>query len=328
MKSKIIDDINQTIYRYLSEHPILKQDVTLQEMLYYALGFHKDGSLLESGKRLRPLFCCLTCGVFSGNYEDALLYGAALEMLHNYTLVHDDIEDNSDTRHNRPALWKRNGIALAINAGDLLYEIALSAAGKADRQNGKNGLARMMNMSENLFLGQHRDISFEKRTDISEAEYLQMVDGKTSALLGCSFALGAMAGGADEETIAAVESAGKKLGVAFQIRDDYLGTWGESSKLGKSVSADIIDKKNTLAVVYTAVNDPEFLSEWQKYDGKPDRVPEFAHLMEKAGAPEYLMAQCKKYTEEAEEIFGAYFEKNEYQALIADISASLVGRNK
>lgn len=328
MKQKIMDDINQTIYRFLTNHPILTQEESLLNMLYYALGFDKNGNLLESGKRLRPLFCCLVCGVCSGKYEPALLYGASLEMLHNFTLVHDDIEDNSDTRHNRPALWKKNGEALAINAGDMLFEMALSAIAEADNLSGKNGLRRVLVMSENLFLGQHRDISFESRNDITEAEYLQMVQGKTSALLGCSFALGALAGGADHAAVRDFEYAGKSLGVAFQIRDDYLGTWGDSNKLGKSVSSDIMDKKNTLAVVYTAGKDPEFSRKWRSYDGSAERVAEFAAMMEKAGAPEYLMQQCVKYTQQAAEPLEKYRTANVYQDTLDKMIALLVDRSK
>ena len=328
MEQQIIGDINQTIFRYLENYPILQQELSLQEMLYYALGFRNDGSLLSGGKRLRPLFCCLTCGIVSGYYEPALLYGASLEMLHNFTLVHDDIEDNSDTRHNRPALWKKYGEALALNAGDMLYEIALSASANADKKYGKSGLSKVMEMSEYLFLGQHRDISFENRTDIERTEYIQMVRGKTSALLGCSFALGAMAGGADENTITEFEYIGQRIGIAFQIRDDYLGTWGDSGSLGKSVSSDIMDKKNTLAVIYTAQKDPEFKSKWLSYDGNADQVSEFADLMEKAGAPEFLDEQCQRYTGEAKEVLARHHVDNEFQKMMDELIASLIDRIK
>lgn len=328
MKKRIIEDINKTIYRYLTDYPILKCDETLQDMMYYALGFNRDGSLLSGGKRLRPMFCCLSCGLLSGNYEPALLYGAALEMLHNYTLVHDDIEDNSDTRHNRPALWKKYGMPLAINAGDLLYEIALEAACDADEITGKNGLKRMMKMSETLFLGQHRDISFENRTGITKAEYLQMVRGKTSALLGSSFVLGALAAGADDDTIPEFEYAGQRIGIAFQIRDDYLGTWGNFDDLGKPVSADIMDKKKTLAVIYTEENDPDFLNAWNEYDGSAERVPEMARMMEEAGAPAFLQSQCEKYTKEALDTLAAYRTPSVYQTMMDDLIASLLDRKR
>ena len=328
MKQEIINEINAKIFEFLSENETLKQDEALQEMLYYALGFNKDGGLLSGGKRLRPLFGCLVCGAVSGDHRQALLYGAGLEMLHNFTLVHDDIEDNGDVRHNRPALWKRDGLAIALNAGDMLYETALTAAAQADRETGFNGLERVMKMSADLFLGQHRDISFENRADISEDEYIRMVRGKTSALLGCSFALGAMAGGASENVIRDYERIGQEIGVAFQIRDDYLGTWGNKDVFGKSVSGDIMEKKNTLAVIYTERRDPEFRKQWETYDGSADRVQEFAEMMEKAGAPEYLCEQCGKYTRAAEEILERYPAVNEYGRELDDLINALVDRRK
>ncbi len=328
MKQKMIDAINRTIYIFLSENEVLKRDETLQEMLFYALGFNKDGSLLSYGKRLRPLFCCLSCGILSGNYAPALMYGAGLEMLHNFTLIHDDIEDNGFVRHNRPALWKRDGLAISLNAGDMLYNMALTAIGEADEESGRNGLRRVIRMASDLFLGQHMDISFEKRNDISENEYLQMVRGKTSALLGISFALGAVAAGAPERTVREFEYAGRRLGIAFQIRDDYLGTWGDSDVFGKSVSGDITEKKNTMAVVYTMAKDPEFRDKWAAYDGSPERVPEFVAMMEKAGAPEYLQEKGLIYTNEAEETLALHHADNEYQAILDEVVASLAERNR
>ncbi len=328
MKQKIIDDINRTIYNFLSENEILKRDETLQEMLFYALGFDKDGGLLSYGKRLRPLFCCLSCGIVSGTYTPGLMYGAGLEMLHNFTLIHDDIEDNGDVRHNRPALWKRDGLAISLNAGDMLYNMALTAMIRADEESGRNGLRRAIRMASDLFLGQHMDISFEKQNDVSENEYLQMVRGKTSALLGVSFALGALAGGAPEKTVREFEYAGQRLGIAFQIRDDYLGTWGDFDVFGKSVSGDITEKKTTMAVVYTLENDPEFREKWAAYDGSPERVPEFVAMMEKAGAPEYLREKSLKYTKEAEETLNLHRADNEYQKIMDDVIASLADRKR
>ena len=328
MKQKIINDVNHMIYRCLSEDEILKRDDKLQEMMFYALGFEPDGTLLNCGKRLRPLFCCLVCGVLSEYYEPALTYAAGIEMLHNFTLIHDDIEDKGDVRHNRPALWKRDGLSLALNAGDMLYNLALSVIAKADESSGRSGLRHVLGMASRLFLGQHRDISFEARTDISESEYLHMVRGKTSALFGTSFALGAAAVGAPEPTVREFEYAGRRLGIAFQIRDDYLGTWGNSDEFGKSVSSDITDKKNTLAVVYTAERDPEFREKWNAYSGDPERVPEFVAMMEKAGAPEYLRDKCVKYTREAEDTLALHRADNKYQALLDEVIESLLERNK
>ncbi len=328
MKQTIIEDINRTIFKFLSENEVLKRDDSLQEMLYYALGFDRNGGLLSYGKRLRPLFCCLSCGVYGGSYKDALMYGAGLEMLHNFTLIHDDIEDNGAVRHNRPALWKRDGLSIALNAGDMLYNMALTAVMRADEESGRDGLRYVIGIASDLFFGQHLDISFEKQDDISENEYLYMVRGKTSALLGCSFALGALAGGAPEKTVREFEYAGQRLGIAFQIRDDYLGTWGDKDVFGKSVSGDITEKKNTMAVVYTLEKDPEFRKKWAAYDGSPEGVPEIVAMMEKAGAPAYLQEKCVKYTDQAIETLNLHRADNEYQTLLDEVIAALADRNR
>ncbi len=328
MKQRIIDDINRTIWKVLSENEMLKRDEKLQEMLYYSLGFSSDGSLLEGGKRLRPLFCCLCCGIQCGNYEPALMYAAGVEMLHNFTLIHDDIEDNGDVRHKRPSLWKRDGLALALNAGDMLYNLSLTVFNEADQESGRDGLRHMISCASRLFLGQHRDISFESRNDISESEYLHMVRGKTSALLGSSFALGAAAGDAPEKTVREFEYAGRRLGIAFQIRDDYLGTWGDRETFGKSVTGDIMEKKNTLAVIYTSEHDPEFREKWAAYDGSPERVPEFAAMMEKAGAPEYLHEKSSTFIREAEETLALHRADNVYQEVMDEVFGSMAERKK
>lgn len=327
MKQRIIDDVNRTIRKLLSGNETLKQDEKLQEMLSYALGFAPDGSLLSCGKRLRPLFCCLSCGIVSGHYEPALVYGAGLEMLHNFTLIHDDIEDNGDVRHNRPALWKQYGLAPALNAGDMLYNLALTVFIEADEESGRDGLRHMIRCASRLFLGQHRDIAFENRSDISESEYLHMVRGKTSALFGSSFALGAAAGGAPEKTVREFEYAGRRLGIAFQIRDDYLGTWGDREAFGKSVTGDIMEKKNTLAVVYTAERDPEFRKRWEAYDGSAERVAEFAGMMEKAGAPEYLQEKSQNYIREARETLELHRTDNEFQQILDEAIDAFADRN-
>ena len=137
-----------------------------------------------------------------------------------------------------------------------------------------------------------------------------------------------MAGGADEKTITEFEYAGQRIGIAFQIRDDYLGTWGKVDELGKPVSADIMDKKNTLAVIYTADKDPEFLKKWIEYDGSSERVAEFADMMAEAGAREFLTEQCRRYTDEAADTLSAHRTEGIYQNMLDGLIDSLVERSK
>lgn len=324
MREEIVKRINERIYRVLDESEVLRQDALLRETLLYALAFQPDGTPLKGGKRLRPLFTCLICGMLSGSYEPAVDYGVSLELLHNFTLIHDDIEDNGFIRHNRPAVWKKFGLASALNAGDLLFERSLSLAAATDPA----ALTKMMYMSEALFLGQHRDIAFEDRCDITEDEYLRMIGGKTGALFGASFAFGALAAKADAETVARIESSGRSIGLAFQIRDDYLGTWGKSDMLGKSVSGDIMERKNTLAVVYSSQKDLDFRYAWAKYDGNAEEAPEFADWMTELGAPDYLDEQCRKYSRDARTALASCQVDNRYSEELDNLIGALAGRNK
>ena len=324
MKEQIISEINQTIYETFNRNEVLNEDPILREMVLYSLAFTPDGKLLSGGKRLRPLFCCLSCGLLCGDHKKALPYAAGLEMLHNFTLIHDDIEDNGDTRHNRPAVWKKYGMAQGLNAGDLLYEIALQTEAEA----GGDALKRTMKMSSELFLGQHRDISFQGRETVTEADYFQMIHGKTGVLLGLSFALGAVAAGRDASEIEDFNALGEKLGLAFQIRDDYLGTWGKAETLGKSVRGDIMEKKNTLAVVYAVGKDAEFRTRWNAYDGNAGDAEWFAERMTALGAPEYLSEKCAFYTEQAESLLTKYRVDSPYWNELDQLAGSLLTREK
>lgn len=330
MNEELISQINRTIFARIENDVAAREDSVLRGMLLYALGFDEAGELISGGKRLRPLFCCLSCAALCGKIEPALEYAAGLEMLHNFTLVHDDIEDNSDTRHNRPTLWKRSGLALALNAGDLLYEMALLSVRQADERCLKkyDGLRRIMDASSQLFLGQHRDISFEKRTDIPESEYFNMIAGKTGVLLGASFALGALAAGADKSCVDAFDKAGRLLGAAFQLRDDYLGTWGKAEILGKSVHSDIMSKKNTLAVIFCAGKDGEFRQRWADYDGNADEAEWFAVRMAEDEAPQFLQKLGRAYSEQAKAVLCPYRHVNGYQQQLDGLIESLLEREK
>jgi len=207
------------------------------------------------GKMLRPALCLLACEAVGGDVGRALPAAAAIELLHNFTLIHDDIEDASDTRHGRETLWQRHGVPLAINAGDGMFVraqltmLGLDHSGvPADRA---LEAARVLNDAAVLLCeGQHADITFESRDRVSLTEYETMIAGKTAALLGASAQIGAIAGGADDATARALGEFARMLGMAFQIQDDVLGVWGESARTGKPVADDIRSKKKSFPVVW------------------------------------------------------------------------------
>jgi geranylgeranyl diphosphate synthase type I len=204
---------------------------------------------------VRPALCLACCEAVGGDAAQAIPAAVAIELLHNFTLIHDDIEDASETRHGRPTLWRTFGVPLAINAGDGMFALAhrtlLRLAGTGVPAERVLDAARVLDDAcIALCEGQHRDLGFETRADVTAAAYEEMIAGKTAALLSASAAIGGIAGGADARTVAGLAEAGRLLGLAFQVQDDVLGVWGEAAATGKPVADDIRARKKSYPVVW------------------------------------------------------------------------------
>lgn len=276
-------------------------------LMRYHLGWQDAaGKALDAtgGKLLRPAFCLLACEAVGGDMTRALPAAAAIELLHNFTLIHDDIEDASDTRHGRETLWRRVGIPLAINAGDGMFVLAqrtlldLTQAGvPADRV--LEAASVLNEACVVLCEGQHADISFESRHRVSVAEYEAMIAGKTAALLAASAQIGAIAGGASDETAAALGEAVRKLGMGFQIQDDVLGIWGDPDLTGKPVADDIRSKKRSFPVVWAFEHAPAAARErLDAIYGAPMTeacVDEAVALLTEAGARDQSSATAQEW---------------------------------
>jgi geranylgeranyl diphosphate synthase type I len=233
-------------------------------MLHYHLGW-LDEELnpiqTASGKRLRPLLCLLSCQALGGVPSQALPAACAIELIHNFSLVHDDIQDASQTRRGRRAVWDIWGLDQGINAGDGLFALAHLALHRlSDR-----GVSPSRQLAASLALnraclalceGQYFDMAFEELLNIDLDQYLWMIRRKTAALLAASTEIGASLATDDDRAIKQFYQFGEQLGLAFQIQDDLLGAWGDEKVTGKSAASDIRDKKKTLPVVY-ALNQPE-----------------------------------------------------------------------
>ncbi len=235
-------------------------------MMHYHLGWADpqfQPVQIKAGKRLRPLFTLLTCQAAGGDPHDALPAAAAVELVHNFSLIHDDIEDRSDTRRGRTTVWALWGEAQAINAGDAMLTLAhlglhrLSERGvPPDRVIAALHALDQANLA--LCRGQHLDLDFESRLEVDADAYMTMIQGKTAALLGCAGQLGAMVASPDRDLTERYRRVGEGLGLAFQIQDDVLGIWGEPDVTGKPVADDIRHRKKSLPVVYVLGrrNDP------------------------------------------------------------------------
>jgi geranylgeranyl diphosphate synthase type I len=225
-------------------------------MMNYHLGWADERfapARVNSGKRIRPIVCLLACQSAGGDALQAIPAAAAIELLHNFSLIHDDIEDNSPTRRGRPTVWALWGVPQAINSGDGMYSIAHMTLGRLSRRGvpAERVLAVRAVFDRAcmaLTHGQYLDLSFEPRERVSVDEYMGMVSGKTSALIGATAAIGATLAGS--KAVAHYETFGRELGLAFQIQDDILGIWGDEALTGKSAESDVATRKKTLPVVY------------------------------------------------------------------------------
>jgi geranylgeranyl diphosphate synthase type I len=222
-------------------------------MIRYHFGYDAPGST-KPGKRLRPQLLLRTALEEGGRLENALDAAVAIEILHNYSLVHDDIEDGDALRHGRTTIWAKYGIPQGINAGDALCAISYLTLLHEEAVTPPGRVVEMLHVlhEANLLMceGQGLDIGFETRSTVSMEDYLAMIAGKTGALFAASCELGALAAGATLERAKSYASLGRAYGLAFQIRDDVLGTWGSTDVTGKPSGADIARRKWSFPVVW------------------------------------------------------------------------------
>ena len=235
----------------------------LGRMVRYHLGLSdSEGRPLpeSGGKALRSTLCLLSCEAAGGDWRSAHPAALAVDLVHNFSLVHDDIQDRDPERRHRPAVWMVWGEAQAINAGDALAGLGrlavleLEGAGVAPER--VVAAARALEAATlEMVRGQTLDISFEERLDVGEDEYLAMVEGKSAALFECALRLGGLVASPDAAVAEALGRCGRGLGVAFQIRDDVLGVWGAEERTGKRSAADIRNRKKSLPVVHALASD-------------------------------------------------------------------------
>lgn len=279
----------------------------LYEMLRYHLGL--DGSASGSAKRLRPLIGLLAYASLTGDYHLALPGAAAVELGHNFSLVHDDIEDRDVERRHRAALWAIHGIPQAINAGDTLFVLSRLALHRATELGfSDRTVLRLMRIYDETCLalceGQFLDIWAAEHTEAMSVDlYFDMVGKKTAALMAASVQCAAMLATEDEAVIEAYRSFGWALGIAFQLNDDVLGIWGPEQATGKEPS-DIAEHKKTLPVIYALqhgrpADRKRLLELYGAAEPSPEAQAEIRAILERSGAREYTREQAGRYRDEA-----------------------------
>lgn len=276
----------------------------LYEMLSYHLGWSvKSAQTGGSGKRIRPILLLLVAEAAGGDWHKALPAAAAVELIHNFSLIHDDIQDNSELRRGRPTVWKLWGIPQAINTGDAMFTLAFLAL--TDLSPGLppeitlEAMKVLQHACLDLTQGQHLDILFEKKTQIKLDDYWPMVRGKTAALLSACTELGALIAAVPDSVQQTYKSFGENLGFAFQAQDDFLGIWGDQALTGKSTQSDLVSGKKSLPILYALQKNEQFAHRWHQGAIAEDEAGDVARLLEGEGARDYTLKIVESYTRQA-----------------------------
>ncbi len=273
-------------------------------LLTYHMGWEGEEAGAEAqGKRIRPilvLMCALAAG---GEWQKALPAAAAVELIHNFSLIHDDIQDQSAKRRGRDTVWVKWGVAQAINAGDLMFTLAFSALnemrGVLPDAVVLETFAVLQRTCIQLTGGQYLDLSYENLHNLPMEAYWPMIQGKTASLISCCCELGAITAQATTAQRQDFFDFGKRIGLAFQVQDDYLGIWGDAEKTGKSTISDLITGKKTLPVTYALSQEKDFADRWFRGPIEPKDVNDMVRLLELEGAKDFTNQNADRLTREA-----------------------------
>jgi len=309
-------DLPEVFYRY--RNGIVKElaanisggKLAMYDMMRYHMGWiDADGGVQDAGGKLvRPTLLLLACECVGGRWRTALPAAAAVELVHNFSLVHDDIEDGDDERRQRATVWRVWGEPQAINLGDAMHAMSRLALNRLDnRIADPNKILRAAGILEQTCLelceGQYLDILYESKSDINIDDYRLMTDLKTASLITCSVKLGALLGTDDEALVRRFERFGRKLGMAYQMIDDVLGIWGDEP------FSDILKKKKTLPIIYALehAGDKDRMRLMEIYNGSSIsrvKVRQVIDILNRLDAEHYSRNMAQQYYSEALEELG------------------------
>ncbi|MDP2661611.1 MAG: polyprenyl synthetase family protein [Dehalococcoidia bacterium] len=311
----------------------------LFDIVRYHLGWLDERGCdvsLPGGKMLRPILCLLSCHGVGGDYRGALPAAAAIEMVHNFSLIHDDVQDRSPQRRHRPTVWSLWGDAQAINAGDGLHVLAHLANMRLLERGvpPEKTLATLRELDQaslELCEGQYLDISFEQEARVSLQSYLMMIGKKTAALFAASARIGAILGAGAGDTVEGLGRFGEEIGLSFQIQDDILGIWGIEKETGKPSLDDIRAKKKSLPIVHAMSSaQPHSLRildhAFARGDVSDEKLSAVLDILDDAGSRDYCDGIAREYWDRAwSRLNGLKLESTAEEAL-RRLASELVAR--
>lgn len=254
------------------------------------------------GKRVRPVLCLMAADAYGTEDDQVMKAALAVELFHNFSLVHDDIMDKADIRRGQPTVHKKFCQSTAILSGDVLNVYAYQLLNDLESENKKAIIDLFNKTAIEVCEGQQMDMDFEDRTEVDIDEYIEMISLKTSVLLACSLEIGALLSSAPKTDADLLYEFGKNVGVAFQLKDDYLDSYGEQSKTGKKVGGDILANKKTIFYCYcmqqASVEQKEELMQLQQSNDE-GKVANILAFYQSFGAKEYVQNLKQEYSQKA-----------------------------
>jgi geranylgeranyl diphosphate synthase type I len=251
----------------------------------------------DAGKAIRPTLAMLCAEAVGGSVVDSVPAAVAVEMVHNFSLLHDDVMDRDASRRHRPTAWTVFGVSPAILAGDALLTLAFDVLALSGHDRAQDAMRMISTAVQDLVEGQCEDVSFEDRSDVDLSECVAMAAGKTGALLACSAAIGALYGGGTAAQVEHMRVFGEHLGLAFQLVDDLLGIWGDPQVTGKPVHSDLVSRKKSLPVVAALTAGVPAAAELARLYNRPDQLSDVelaraAELVELAGGRSWTQREA------------------------------------
>lgn len=319
----IVDTYKEEFVVYLNEKIKVKEPINLYEPIHYILQI--------GGKRLRPVLTLITCDLFNGTIKEAYDAALAIEIFHNFTLIHDDIMDNASIRRGKKTVHKKWDLNTGILSGDAMMIMAYQCFESYEPDTFKKLLKLFNKTSLEVCEGQQLDMDFETRNDVSIPEYLKMITFKTSVLVATAMKMGVIIANKEDEEADAIYNFGLNLGIAFQLQDDYLDTFGDSEVFGKQIGGDITENKKTFlylkALEICSDEDKEQLLELyhsNKYN--ESKVEEVTYLFNKNNLSEITINEIELYTNKAFEILEELSISEENKIILRNFGLSLMKR--
>ena len=278
----------------------------------------------SGGKRLRPVLALVAGGAVGGRAEDVLPYAFALELTHNFTLVHDDLMDNDDMRRGKVAVHKQWDDATAINAGDALFALSFNLLADLNVEHGtfRELLKDFADMVRGVAEGQQLDMEFEDRPKVTEEEYMMMIEKKTALMFQYAAKGGTLIGGGTREQVEAMSEYGRLLGIGFQIWDDILDLEADEEVLGKPVASDIRNGKRTLMAVWATENlrgkdKEDFMKAFDNESATKTELSAATEALERGGGIAYAKRKAREYSQECKRLLSVIPESQDKSILLA-----------